>query len=398
MPSFPRLALPFALALALSACGSDAPPGPGGAPGAPGGAPGAVPVSVVTLKAQSSALERELAGRTSPSLIAEVRPQITGLVERRLFTEGGYVRAGQPLYSIDDSAYRSTLDSAQAALARAEAGLTTARLNAQRSAELVKIDAISRQDADNAQAAFRQAQADVNAQRAALRGAGVTVGFTRITAPISGQIGRSNVTQGALVTAAQPAPLATIQQLDPMYVDVTQSSSELLALRRESTNGGLSSGAQLPVRILLEDGSPHSHEGRLAFSEATVDPTTGSYTVRIVVPNPQGVLMPGMYVRAVLTSGVRPNAVLVPQRGVTRDPKGNASAMVVGAGNKVEVRPVQVSRTLGDSWLVESGLKPGDRVIVEGLQRIAPGAVVAPTEAVDAPARTPAPAAAAGAR
>lgn len=290
MPSFPRLALPFALALALAACGSDAPPGPGGAPGAPGGAPGAVPVSVVTLEAQSSALERELAGRTTPSLIAEVRPQITGLVERRLFT------------------------------------------------------------------------------------------------------------QGALVTAAQPTPLATIQQLDPMYVDVTQSSSELLALRRESANGSLRSGAQLPVRILLEDGSPHSHEGRLAFSEATVDPTTGSYTVRIVVPNPQGLLMPGMYVRAVLTSGVRSNAVLVPQRGVTRDPKGNASAMVVGAGNKVEVRPVEVSRTLGDSWLVESGLKPGDRVIVEGLQKIAPGAVVAPTEAVDAPARTPAPAAAAGAR
>lgn len=396
MSRLPRLALPLALAVALAACGSDAPPA--GSPMAAGAA-AAIPVSIVTLKAQTTALERELAGRTTPSLIAEVRPQITGLVQRRLFTEGSYVRAGQALYSIDDSAYRSTRDTARAALARAEAGLTTARLNANRASELVRVDAISRQDADNAQAAYRQAQADVNAQRAALQGANVTVGFTRITAPISGQIGRSTVTQGALVTAAQPAPLATIQQLDPMYVDVTQSSSELLALRREAANGQLRSGSDLPVKIILEDGSPHSHEGRLAFSEATVDPTTGSYTVRVVVPNPQGLLMPGMYVRAVLTGGVRPNALLVPQRAVTRDPKGAATVMVVGAGNKVELRPIQISRTIGDNWLVESGLNAGDRVIVEGLQKVAPGAVVAPTEmAAKSAAPAPAPANAAGAR
>lgn len=362
----------------------------------PPGAGGPVPVSVVTLKPTASAVSRELAGRTVPSLIAEVRPQITGLVERRLFEEGSHVRAGQPLYAIDDSAYRSSHDSARAALARAEAGLTTARLNANRASELVKIDAISRQDADNAEAAFRQAQADVNAQRAALQGANVTLGFTRIEAPISGQIGRSSVTQGALVTAAQQAPLATIQQLDPMYVDVAQSSSELLALRREAADGDLRSASDVPVKIILEDGSVHSHEGRMAFSEATVDPSTGSYTVRVVVPNPDGVLMPGMYVRAVLTSGVRPDALLVPQRAVTRDPKGAASVMVVGPDNKVAPRPIKVGRTVGDAWLVESGLKAGDRVIVEGLQKVAPGAAVAPTEAGAAPA--PAPAAAPAAR
>jgi len=335
----------------------------------------------VTLKPQTSAVERELSGRTAPSLVAEVRPQITGLVQRRLFTEGGFVRAGQGLYVIDDSAYRSNQDTARAQLARAEAGLTTARLNANRAAELAKIDAVSRQDADNAQAAYRQAQAEVNAQRAALQGATVTVGFTRITAPISGQIGRSSVTQGALVTAAQPVPLATINQLDPMYVDVTQSSSELLALRREAANGRTRVASDVPVKLFLEDGSPHSHEGRLAFSEATVDPTTGSYTLRLVVPNPQGLLMPGMYVRAVLTSGVRPNALLVPQRAVTRDPKGGASVMVVGTGSKAESRQITISRTVGNSWLVEGGLNAGDRVIVEGLQKIAPGALLAPSEA-----------------
>lgn len=393
MSRFARLALPLALVLAITACGSDAPPAGGPMPP---GAGGPVPVSVVTLKPTASAVSRELAGRTVPSLIAEVRPQITGLVERRLFEEGSHVRAGQPLYAIDDSAYRSSHDSARAALARAEAGLTTARLNANRASELVKIDAISRQDADNAEAAFRQAQADVNAQRAALQGANVTLGFTRIEAPISGQIGRSSVTQGALVTAAQQAPLATIQQLDPMYVDVAQSSSELLALRREAADGDLRSASDVPVKIILEDGSVHSHEGRMAFSEATVDPSTGSYTVRVVVPNPDGVLMPGMYVRAVLTSGVRPDALLVPQRAVTRDPKGAASVMVVGPDNKVAPRPIKVGRTVGDAWLVESGLKAGDRVIVEGLQKVAPGAAVAPTEAGAAPA--PAPAAAPAAR
>ena len=390
MPRFPRVFLPFALALALAGCGADAPP----AGAAPPGAGAAVPVTVVTLKPQSSALTRELAGRTVPSLVAEVRPQIPGLVERRLFTEGGFVRAGQPLYSIDDAAYRSARDSARAALARAEAGLVTARLNAQRAAELVKIDAISRQDADNAEAALRQAQADVNAQKAALQGASVTVGFTRITAPISGQIGRSSVTQGALVTAAQATPLATIQQLNPMYVDVTQSSSELLALRRAAEGGRLRSGADLPVRIVLEDGSAHSHEGRLAFTEATVDPATGSYALRVVVPNPDGVLLPGMYVRAQVTGGVRPDALLVPQQAVQRDPKGATSVMLVGAGNKIEARPIRVSRAVGDRWLVEDGLSAGDRVVVAGLQKIAPGAVVAPTEAAaTAPNAAAAPAA-----
>ena len=389
MTSLRRAFLPLSVAVILAACGGQPPGGPGGpVPGmGPGmGPPPAMPVTVVTLKAQDAAVARELSGRTAPSLVAEVRPQATGIVRSRVFTEGGNVRAGQTLYTLDDSAYRADSSSADAGVARAQAALTTARLNANRAAQLVKVDAISRQDADTAQATFRQAEAELRAARAGLQGANVALGFTRVTAPISGQIGRSSVTQGALVTAAQPAPLATIQQLDPMYVDVTQSSSELLALRREAANGQVRSTSNVPVKIFLEDGSAHSHEGRLAFSEVTVDPSTGSYTLRVVVPNPQGLLMPGMYVRAVLTSGTRPGASLVPQQAVARDPKGATSVMVVGAGNKVEPRPIKVSRTVGDKWLVESGLKAGDRVIVEGLQKVAPGAPVIPTEAGTQPA------------
>lgn len=374
-----RLLLPIALALSLAACG-------GGAPDPAAAAPQAVPVTVVTLGAGAAHLTRELPGRTSASLIAEVRPQVSGLIQRRLFTEGGFVRAGQPLYQIDAAAYRADTDSAQAALARARATAETARLNARRSAELVKIDAISRQDDDNAQAAYRQAQADVRAAEAGLQGSNVTLGRARITAPISGWIGRSTVTQGALVTAGQAAPLATVQQLDPIHIDLSQSSAELLATRRAMEGGRLKGSNEVPVKILLEDGSPHSHEGRLAFSETTVDPSTGRYTLRVVVPNPDGFLLPGMYVRAVVESGVRPDALLVPQRAVQRDPKGATSVFVVGADNTVAVRPITVSRTVGDAWLVEDGLKAGDRVVVEGLQKIRPGAPVIATDAGAKPA------------
>ena len=371
--------------LALSACkgGADAPPA----------TPPPMEVAVVTLKPENITLSRELSGRATPSLIAEVRPQVTGIVQRRLFTEGGNVRAGQPLYQIDDTAFRAANASAQAQLARAQASLTTARLNAARSAELVRIDAVSKQDNDNAQAVLRQAQADVSAARAAVQGAGVPLGFTRVTAPISGKIGRSSVTAGALVTASQPAPMATIQQLDPMYVDLSQSSAELLQLRRELEAGQLSATEGVPVDILLEDGSTFDHQGRLSFAEATVDPTTGSFNLRVVVPNPGHLLMPGMYVRANVANGARANALLVPQPGITRDPKGQATAMVVGADGKVQPRPVKVSRTVGSRWLVEDGLKAGDRVIVEGLQKIQPGATVKPVEQGSAPARPAAPAA-----
>lgn len=376
MPSFrPRAALPLtliAVVLAVSACGGSTPPAAGQMP--------PPEVSVVTLKSSDVTLSRELTGRVTPSLIAEVRPQVTGIVRQRLFTEGGSVRAGQALYQIDDTAFLADRNAAAAQVMRAQAALTTASLKAARSTELAKTQVISKQDNDNAQAALRQAQAELRAARAGVQGADVPLGFTRVSAPISGKIGRSAVTAGALVNAGQPAALATIQQLDPMYVDLTQSSAELLQLRREVAAGNLASTDEVPVDIVLEDGSRYPHAGRMSFAETTVDPTTGSFVVRVVVPNPDQLLLPGMYVRAVLANGVRRNALLVPQQGVSRDPKGQASAMVVDAEGKAALRPVKVSRTVGASWLVEDGLKPGDRVIVEGLQKIRPGAPVRAVE------------------
>lgn len=376
MPSFrPRAALPLtliAVVLAVSACGGSTPPAAAQLP--------PPEVTVVTLKSSDVTLSRELTGRVTPSLIAEVRPQVTGIVRQRLFTEGGSVRAGQALYQIDDTAFLADRNAAAAQVVRAQAALDTASLKAARSAELAKTQVISKQDNDNAQAALRQAQAELRAARAGVQGADVPLGFTRVSAPISGKIGRSAVTAGALVNAGQPAALATIQQLDPMYVDLTQSSAELLQLRREVAAGNLASTDEVPVDIVLEDGSRYAHAGRMSFAETTVDPTTGSFVVRVVVPNPDQLLLPGMYVRAVLANGVRRNALLVPQQGVSRDPKGQASAMVVDAEGKAALRPVKVSRTVGASWLVEDGLKPGDRVIVEGLQKIRPGAPVRAVE------------------
>jgi len=374
MPSLrSRAALPallIASALALAACGGEAPPAQGGA----------VPVTVVTLKPQAVTLTRELAGRARASQEAEVRPQVGGIVEALRFTEGGSVRAGQPLYQLDQTAFRADADSAQAAVARAQATLATAQSNARRSAELVKIVAISRQDNDNAQAALRQAQADLRAAQAALKGANVPLGFSTVTAPISGRIGRSSVTRGALVTAGQATPLAIIQRMDPMYVEISQSSTELLQLRREIDAGTLRGTDEVPVDILLEDGSAYPHQGRLSFAEAMVDPDTGAVALRVIVPNPEQLLLPGMFLRARVANGERPDALLVPQQGVTRDPRGQATAMVVGAGGKVEQRQVKVSRTIGDAWLVDAGLEAGDRVIVEGLQKIAPGAQVKAVE------------------
>ena len=375
-PTFRLVFLPLALSIALAACsGTEAPP-----------PPTASPVTVVTLKSETVTLTRELPGRTNAFLIAEVRPQVSGIVGRRLFTEGGLVKAGQPLYQLDDATYRASAASARAQLARAEATLTAARLSARRSAELVKVDAISRQDNDNTQAAQKQAEAEVGAARAALDAANVTLGYARIASPISGRIGKSSVTQGALVTANQAVPLATVQQLDPINVDLTQSSSELLELRKGLATGTLGKADEMPVTILLEDGTAYSHQGKLAFSEVTVDPSTGSFALRVEVENPDHVLLPGMYVRAVLGSGVRQNAVLVPQQGIARDPKGNTTAMVVGKDGKAELRPVRVSQTIGNKWLVESGLKAGDKVIVEGLQKIQPGAAVEATEKAQAAA------------
>ena len=349
-------------------------------------------VTVVTLSSEPVTLTRQLPGRTSPYKVAEVRPQVDGLVKEQLFKEGGMVDAGSALYQLDDARYQADLDSAKASLERAQAAFNVAKLNADRTKDLVKTGAVSKQDNDTAIATLQQAKADVAAAKAAVERSRVTLDFARISAPISGRIGISSVTQGALVTANQAAALATVQQLDPIYVDLTQSVSELLSLRQSVASGDLQSADNLPVEILLEDGTEYPHAGKLEFSEVSVDPTTGSVRLRVVVPNPDHLLLPGMYVRASVGSGQRENAVLVPQQGIARDPKGNTTAMVVGEGNTVEARPVKVSQTVGSAWLVESGLKAGDRVIVEGLQKIRPGVVVNPGEtAAPAPVDLPAP-------
>lgn len=345
-------------------------------------------VTVVTLKAESVTLTRELPGRTTPFLIAEIRPQITGIVQQRLFTEGGTVTAGQVLYQIDDATYRTAYNSSKAALARAQSAQKLARINAKRAADLSEASVISQQEYETVDATLSQAEADVNVAQAALASSEVLLGYTQITSPINGQIGISTVTQGALVTANQAAPLTTVQQTDPIYVDLTASSRELLEFRNDLAAGTLQSSANLPVTILLEDGTAYAHQGKIAFSDISVDPTTGSFTVRVVVPNPDGVLLPGMYVRAVVASGIRPDAILVPQQGVSHDPKGSATAMVVGQAGKVELRSVKATRTIGDKWLVDTGLVVGDRVIIAGLQKIRVGSPVNASEAAPSPVAT----------
>lgn len=385
MPAFAfvvRRTVPVLTVAVFAACGKAPPAAPH--------APPPVEVTVVTLASTTVTLTRELPGRTSPSLIAEIRPQASGIVKRRLFEEGGRVKAGQVLYQLDDTVPRADEATARAAVLRAEATLANASLTAKRSQELVKIDAISRQDSENAVAALRQAEADLASTKAAKERASATLAYSRITSPIAGHIGKSSVTQGALVTANQATALATVQQLDPMYVDVTQSSAEWLDLRKAVAAGTLAAAHGIPVTLFLEDGSRYPDPGKLDFSEVTVDPSTGSFLVRITVPNPDDLLLPGMYVRAEIAGGVQHDAILVPQQGVSRDPKGNTSVMLVGADDKVVERQIKVSRAIGDAWLVESGLAAGDRVIVEGLQKIRPGVTVHATEAAAAPGRSPA--------
>ncbi|MEI6209944.1 MAG: efflux RND transporter periplasmic adaptor subunit [Desulfuromonadales bacterium] len=361
--------------------------GTGGPP--PGGPPEA---GVMVVEPRRVSLTTELTGRTAPQLIAEVRPQVSGIIQKRVFSEGSDVKAGQLLYQIDPALYQAAFDSARAAQARAEANLGGVRLKEERYRDLVKIKAVSQQDYDDSHAALKQAEADVDSTRAAVETARINLAYTKVKAPISGRIGRSSVTDGALVTAGQTAALATIQQLGSMYVDVTQTTAELLKLRQNLANGVLkkSDSAQAPVKLLLEDGSPYPLTGTLKFSEVTVDQSTGSVTLRAVFPNPKQALLPGMFVRAVLEEGVNEKAVLIPQRGVTRNPKGDAMVMTVGAGEKVEPRPIKVVRTVGDSWLVSEGLKAGDRVILEGLQKARPGSVVKAVPFGSKPAATPA--------
>lgn len=333
-------------------------------------------VGIIVVKPEKVTLTTELPGRTLPQFVAEVRPQVGGIIQKRLFTEGADVKAGQVLYQIDPASYQAAYASAKASQARAEAALVSLRLTEERYRDLVKIKAVSQQDYDNASAALQQAEAELAIARAAVETARINLAYTKISAPISGRIGRSSVTDGALVTANQTAALATIQQLDSMYVDVTQSTADLLKLKQSLAKGVLKKSSSAQVKLLLEDGSPYPLSGVLRFSEVTVDQSTGSVTLRAVFPNPKQALLPGMFVRAVLEEGVNESAILVPQRGVTRTPKGDAMVMTVGAEEKAEPRPIKVVRTVGDSWLVSEGLTSGDRVILEGLQKARPGTPV----------------------
>ena len=351
----------------------------GGCDGQKQAAPPPIPeVTVVTVQPQRIELTTELPGRTSPYLVAEIRPQVNGIIQKRLFKEGSDVKVGQVLYQIDPATFQAALDHAQAALAKAEANVPAIRLRMQRYKELLADKAVSQQDFDDADAALKQAEAEVVYGRAAVESARINLGYTKVTAPISGRIGRSSVTDGALVTAYQAVALATIQQLDPIYTDIPQSTTELLRLRHRLEEGRLdqNGSSQQKVKLILENNDVYPLEGTLQFRDVTVDPTTGSVILRVVFPNPDGVLLPGMFVRAVVKEGTNDHAILIPQQTVQRDPKGNPSVLIADAEGKVQQRMLSVDRAIGDQWLVASGLAPGDQAIVEGTQKARPGTSV----------------------
>lgn len=375
-PAVTALVSAVALASVLSGCKKEEAAAPAAAP--------APRVGVVTLKTQPYTLINDLPGRTTAFRVAEVRPQVDGIILKRLFTEGSEVKAGQQLYQIDPSVYEATQASAQASL-------SSAKSLADRYKQLISEQAVSRQEYDNARSTELQAQAT-------LRSAQINLRYTKVMAPISGRIGRSAVTEGALVSNGQTTAMATIQQLDPIYVDVTQSSAEILKLRRDLESGKLqkSGNNAAKVKLTLEDGSTYAQDGTLEFSEVSVDETTGSVTLRAKFPNPDHTLLPGMFVHAKLQGGVNNAAILAPQQGVTRDLKGTPTALIVNKDNKVELRELVADRTTGHSWLIEKGLSAGDRVITEGLQYVKPGATVQVKDAtnVDTSDGTTAPAAA----
>jgi membrane fusion protein (multidrug efflux system) len=364
------------LVLALAGCHS----GSAGSGGMGGPRPPA-DVSVVTLKEAPVTLTTELPGRTSAFRVADVRPQVNGVLQKRLFIEGADVLEGQQLYQIDPAPYQAALDTALAAQQKAQATANVAEVSLKRDQGLLASHAISQQDIDNAQATYDEAQADVAAANAAIETAKINLQYTKVLSPITGRTGRS-ITEGALVTANQTQSLVTIQQLDPIYVDVSQSVTVMLRLERELAAGQIKgAGAnQAQVKLKFEDGSAYDQAGLLQFSETNVDQATGSVILRAVFPNPKHLLLPGMFVRAEIEEGVNENGLLVPQQAVTHDVKGNATAYVVTPDNKVELRTLQTTRAIGDQWLVSSGLAAGDRVVVEGLQKIQPGAEVNPTE------------------
>ena len=366
-----RMMLAFVLALcaglSLSGCG-----GPSGANHA------ASEVAVITVQPSKIELTSELPGRTSAYLVAEIRPQVSGIIQKRIFTEGSDVKSGQVLYQIDPAPFDAALENAQAALGRSQASVPALQLRVKRFQGAIADGAVSQQDLDDATAALGQALADVRYWKAMVETARINLAYARIVSPISGRIGKSTVTDGAIVTAYQPTPLAVIQQLDPIYVDVLQSTTDLLSLRRRLDEQKITRddmGADT-VTLILSDGTSYPQPGTLQFRDISVDPTTASVTLRMVFPNPNGVLLPGMFVRAIVKEGANPHALLVPQQAVSRDPKGKPYALLVGADGKVEYRALSVERALGDRWIVSSGLAPGDKVIVEGMQRARPGTVV----------------------
>lgn len=364
----PAIALsPIVILLLLSGCGDP--------PGGPPPAEGMPEMAVTTVRTQPIVLTKELPGRTVPYLIAEVRPQVGGIVQSRKFQEGAEVKAGETLYQIDPAAYQASYDNAVAALGKANATLRTARLKADRYRELVADAAVSRQDNDDAASALGEARADVAAEKANVESARINLAYAKVDAPISGRIGKSSVTPGALVTASQSTALATIQQLDPIYVDVTQPSASLLKLKQAMARGELAKTGDgaAKVKLLLEDGSAYPLEGRLEFSDITVEQSTGAITVRAVFPNPHADLLPGMYVRAVLQEGVKKDGLLIPQRAVARNSAGKPVAYVVGPDNTLQLRTLETERTMGDQWVVRSGLEPGDQLVVEGLPRARDG-------------------------
>jgi membrane fusion protein (multidrug efflux system) len=335
-------------------------------------------VAAMTVQPQEIELTTELPGRTSAYLVSEIRPQVNGIIQKRLFAEGSDVKSGQVLYQIDPAPFEAALESAKASLAKAEANLPAVRLRYERYRALLIEKAVSQQDYDDREAALNQAEAEIQYGKAAVKTARINLSYTRVAAPISGRVGKSSLTAGALVTAYQALPLATIQQLDPIYVDVPQSTSELLRLKRRLEDGRLNQNgtSHSKVKLILEDGTMYPLEGTLQFRDVTVDPTTGSVILRIVFPNPGGALLPGMFVRAVVKEGMNEHAILIPHRAVSRDPEGNPYALVVNAEEKVQERVLTVDRAIGDKWLVSSGLASGDRVIIEGIQKARPGASV----------------------
>ncbi|WP_051356862.1 efflux RND transporter periplasmic adaptor subunit [Azorhizobium doebereinerae] len=340
-------------------------------------------VSIVTLHPQSVAITAELPGRTTAFLVAEVRPQVGGIIQKRLFTEGSEVKAGDPLYQIDPASYQASLDSADAALKKAEAAVPSAQAKLERYQSLVKQSAVSKQDYDDAEASLLEAKADVASAKACLDTARINLEYTTITAPIGGRIEKSSLTPGTLVTSSQTTALTTIRTLDPILVDVTQSSTNLLNLRQAIAAGRVKlSGANVTVRLKLENGTLYPHPGRLEFRESYVDESTGTYGLRAQFPNPDRLLLPGMYVRAVIEEGVAENSFLVPQRAVSHNTKGEAVAMFVTADGKVEQRVLTARSSVGNNWLVDAGVADGDRIIVEGTQLVRVGQEVSPVEVI----------------